>query len=104
MPGTVKKRPNARRDLRDHFVYIGRSNEAAARRFLQAADQAMARLAEWPEMGGLWESDNPALEGLRCWTISRFRNYVIFYRPTSDGIDVIRVLHGAQDIEPLLEG
>jgi plasmid stabilization system protein ParE len=27
-------------------------------------------------------------------------NYVIFYLPTQDGIDVVRVLHGARDISP----
>jgi toxin ParE1/3/4 len=25
-------------------------------------------------------------------------NYLIFYRPISDGIEIVRVLHGARDI------
>jgi len=28
---------------------------------------------------------------------------LIFYRPIEDGIEVIRVLHGAREIEQLLE-
>jgi toxin ParE1/3/4 len=30
----------------------------------------------------------------RSWS---FGNYVIFFRPVSDGIDVVRVVHGARD-------
>jgi toxin ParE1/3/4 len=31
------------------------------------------------------------------------KNYVIFYRPLEDGIEIVRVLHGAQDLPPLFE-
>ena len=27
-----------------------------------------------------------------------FRNYAVYYRPTTDGIDVLRVLHASRDI------
>jgi len=30
---------------------------------------------------------------------SPFGRYVIFYTPVHDGIDVVRVLHGARDID-----
>jgi toxin ParE1/3/4 len=29
-------------------------------------------------------------------------NYVIFYREVSEGIEIIRVLHGARDIEGII--
>jgi toxin ParE1/3/4 len=32
-----------------------------------------------------------------------FGRYVIFYAPTADGIDVIRVLHSGRDIERLFD-
>lgn len=104
MPARVTKSRQARRDLREHFVYIGRDSVAAARRFLKAADKAMERLAWMPEMGSPWGSNNPALAGLRIWSIHKFENYLIFYRPLPDGIEVVRVLHGARDIDSLLEG
>jgi toxin ParE1/3/4 len=28
-------------------------------------------------------------------------NYLIFYRPLADGIEIVRVLHGARDIDSL---
>ena len=102
MPRNVVKRGEARRDLLDHFVYIGRHNVAASRRFLRAVDKALEQLAELPEMGALWSPGNPALADVRYWSIRKFENHVIFYRPLADGIEVLRVLHGAQDIDRLL--
>ena len=104
MPPRVTKSAKARRDLLEHFVYLGRDSVAAARRFLKAADKAMESLARMPEMGGLWDSRNPALAGLRIWSIRKFKNYLIFYRPVPEGIEVLRVLHGARDIDTLLKG
>src|SRR5207253_2286674 len=100
----VTKSAKARRDLREHFVYIGRDSLPAARRFLQAADKAMEKLARMPQMGSPWDSTNPALAGLRVWGIRKFENYLIFYRAVPEGIEVLRVLHGARDLDTLLEG
>ncbi len=36
--------------------------------------------------------------GLRCYSVG---NYVIYYRPAKDGIEVARVLHGARDVDRL---
>jgi toxin ParE1/3/4 len=30
-------------------------------------------------------------------------SYLVFYRPVAEGIEVIRVLHGARDLEAALE-
>ena len=30
-------------------------------------------------------------------------NYAIFYRPLEDGIEVIRIIHGARDLPKLFE-
>ena len=50
------------------------------------------RLASQPKMGRA----RPELaEDLRSFPVAR---YVIFYVPTVDGIEVVRVLHGARDI------
>ena len=35
--------------------------------------------------------------------IKGFENHLIFYRPSEDGVDIIRVLHGARDIEKVFE-
>jgi toxin ParE1/3/4 len=100
---TILKRPLAERDLLDHYVYIGERNPAAADRFLAAAEKAFTQLARFPRMGRAWESSAPHLAGVRSWTILRFKNYRIFYRPLDDGIEVLRVLYATRDLRRLLE-
>jgi toxin ParE1/3/4 len=38
------------------------------------------------------------LIGLRMWPIPGFKRYLNFYRPRRNGIEVVRVLHGAMDL------
>jgi hypothetical protein len=33
---------------------------------------------------------------------SRFKKYLVFYRPVADGVEIARVLHGARDIYGIL--
>ncbi len=104
MSGRVTRKPAARLDLLQHFVYIGERNLDAAKRFLQAAEDAFEKLAAMPGMGVSRDFGNPELVGLRSWPIRGFENYLIFYRPTSGGVDVLRVVHGAQDLGRLFAG
>ena len=50
-------------------------------------------LAAQPMMGRAREELAP---GVRSFPFGR---YVVFYMPMDDGIDVVRVLHGARDID-----
>ena len=34
--------------------------------------------------------------------VSRFKAHVVFYRPVAGGIEIVRVLHGARDIDGVL--
>lgn len=93
----------ARLDLAGCYAYIGEHNSGAAHRFRLAAEQTFEALARTPGIGAPYETSNPRLAGLRCAQVGRFRNYVIFYRPIPEGIDIIRVLHAARDIRAILE-
>jgi len=94
--------PPAEADLEELSERIGRANPRAARRFIEAVREATTRLAEMPELGGEYESANPRLKGLRVVTIPGFRNYLLFYRFNDDSLDVVRVIHGARDLDRLL--
>jgi toxin ParE1/3/4 len=96
-------RPRADRDLDEHAAFIARDNLDAGRRFYDAAAQAFEQLATLPEMGSPRTFRNPALTGIRLWRLPSFERYLIFYRPIPDGIEVIRVLHAARDIDAILE-
>lgn len=100
---TVVRRVVAERDLEEMAVYIGRSSRPAAGRFLRAAAGTFERLASMPGLGGSRPLTNPVLQGLRSHPVRGFPNHVIFYLPTGDGIEVVRVLHGARDIDTILE-
>ena len=73
-------------------------------RFFDAADDAIKKLAEMPGMGRFRDFDNPEFRDVRSWPIKGFENYLIFYRSTPRGIEVIRVLHGARDIDAIFAG
>lgn len=101
MSRSVHLRLNARQDLADIFRHYAReAGFRVARRFF--AHATLTRLANMPGTGTLRKHDHPSLAGLRHFPISRFRNYIVFYRPVADGIEVVRVLHGAHDVPGIL--
>ena len=99
MAAKITKTPQAREDLLELADYIAQHNLDAALRFLDAAEVAFELLAGMRELGMLCRFQSPQAAGLRVWPIRGFENYLVFYRPTDQGIDVIRVIHGARDIE-----
>jgi plasmid stabilization system protein ParE len=88
-----------KRDALQIFVYIGERNMDAAERFLQALDSDLKKLADMPGMGPAREFADPALDGIRSWPVSEFRDYLVFYRPTGDRLEALRVIHGARDLD-----
>jgi len=85
-------------DLTDIWLYIARDNITAADKLLDTIAAECQRLAEMPDLGRKREDLGP---GLRSWPVGR---YLIFYRKTAGGIEVIRVLHGARDLSALFGG
>ncbi len=70
-------------------------------RFLSATTQAYRQLADFPSMGSQRDY-GPEFPGLRMWPVPKFRNYLIFYTATETQLRIERVLHGAQNIEQIL--
>ena len=94
-------REAARSDLAEHAAIIAREDPVAAERFLQAAEQTFESLARMPHLGRRRGFSNPLLKGIRSWRIRGFPKILIFYKTVDAGIEVIRVLHGARDVELL---
>lgn len=100
----VVKTPAAVVDLIEIGDYLARAASITiADRFIAAAETTFNQLAKAPSMGARYDPDDPAFKSLRYGLVSQFRNYVVFYRPLRDGIEVIRVLHGARDFGSILE-
>ena len=103
MKRRIHRRPQAKLDLIAHALYIAEDNPDAAERFLDAAEASFEQLANMPKMGSPRQFKNPSLAGLRMWPVKGFRKHLIFYRLTAGGVEVIRMLHAARDIEKILE-
>lgn len=99
----VTRHRKAKRDVLRAFVYIGENNLDAAERFLAAFDRDVRRLAEMPGIGARREFANPKLADLRSLPITGFTNYLIFYRYDDQHVQILRVIHGARDVERALE-
>lgn len=103
MKRRILKKPQVERDLIDHFSFIARDKIEPAERFLRVADESFHQLAADPLLGHRWESPLSQLAGIRVYSLpSPFRNYLVFYRPIDDGIEVLTVLHGARDLQAVL--
>jgi toxin ParE1/3/4 len=99
----VTKTPAAYHDLDGIASYIHQRNPGAAHRFLKAAEHAFALLASQSLLGEAYP--HPQYSDLRFWKLGhRFRNYVVFYRPLAEGIEIVRVLHGARDLQAVFRG
>jgi toxin ParE1/3/4 len=97
MTAQVFYHPHARHDLKDIFRHLAASNPAAAAAILRLIDQKACRLAETPRIGQPVEDLAPRL---RRFPVG---NYLIFYQISDRGINIVRVLHGARDIEALFQ-
>ena len=93
--------PEAREDLDEIYAYIFEDDPDAADRVLEAALSTFAALGGMPSLGQIRIFGHSELSGLRSFGVEGFRNYVIFYRIVSEGVEIVRVLHGARDLDAM---
>src|SRR4051812_19446232 len=103
MTARVRKSPQALRDLIEIYSFIARDKVQPAERFPVVAEHAFVRLAVFPFMGRSWESSLPHLADVRVYPLpGAFRNYLVFYRPFENGVEVMSVQHGGRDLQYVL--
>lgn len=89
----VTRRPLAATDVLDIWDYIADDSVEQADRWVDRLDEKLTLVATQPLMGRARHELDAEVRSLP------FGRYVIFYVPTKDGIDVLRVLHSARDID-----
>lgn len=94
--------PKAVTDIDEHVAYIAEDNIEKALEFDDAVFESFDRLRQMPLIGSERASMNEKLTGLRMWFVKGFENYLIFYRPLGDRIEIVRVLHSARDRDFIL--
>jgi len=89
---------SAKADVRQIVAYIRQRSPGSATRVRSELRAAMRKLAEFPGIGHT-RADIPD-EGLRFWPVY---SYLIVYRHPTVPLQILRVLHGARDIERILD-
>ncbi len=91
----------AENDAREIESYIADDNPVAAQRFRAAFEETTDLLLRMPHLGSMRVSDRPVLKDIRVVPVKDFERYFIFYRPVTEGIEIVRVLHGTRDYASL---
>ena len=88
-----RKRRQVDTDLDSIWAFIAADNLGAANKLVDRIGLAFEMLAQNPMAGRVRHDLVP---NLRSFPVG---NYLIFYFPLPDGIEVVRVMHGRQDID-----
>jgi toxin ParE1/3/4 len=104
MSRQIIRHEQAKQDIIEAAYYIAEHGSLdASDRFLEAAEDTFRQLATMPGMGLMREVRNPVLAGMRQWRVRGFEKYLIFYRVTEKAVEILRVLHGARDLDSLFD-
>lgn len=93
----LRRRALADRDIAHAIDYYLNESPALALRFVAALEQAFRHIQRHPGTGSPRYAHELDLPGLRSWPLRHFP-YLVFYRESTEDIDVWRVLHGQRDI------
>jgi toxin ParE1/3/4 len=88
-------RPRAQIDLAEIWEFIAEDSQARADSFLDRLDQSFHGLEGNPYIGRARGELSPNLRSFP------FGRYVIFYLVLADGTEIVRVLHGARDLDAI---
>jgi antitoxin ParD1/3/4 len=91
----------AKADIFDVWSYIAADSVEAAERVEQAIYDACKFVAEAPMRGHTRRdlTNRP----LRFWTLTRYPNYTIVYRPDTAPVQVVAILHGKRNLRRVLK-
>lgn len=90
--------PKAEQDLEEILLYIRVSagHPLTAERIGQEIEAETLRLAEMPDTG----TRHPAAPA--AWRYSRYKRWLIFYLPRTQGIEILRVIDAVRDLPRVL--
>ncbi|WP_425618010.1 type II toxin-antitoxin system RelE/ParE family toxin [Anatilimnocola sp. NA78] len=103
MANTTVIRPRARLDVVELASFIGEQSLQASDHFLDACHTTFGFLEESPGIGSFYVTSESRLTGLRVLRIKGFPNHLVFYFARPFGIEIVRVLHGARDLDLALQ-
>jgi plasmid stabilization system protein ParE len=93
--------PLAKADIFSIWSFIADDREDAADRVEQAIYDACAFVAEAPKRGHFRR--DLTTRSIRFWTLTRYPNYTVVYRPETAPLQVVAVLHGKRNAQRILK-
>ena len=84
-------------DLQRIHDYIAQDSPPSALRFVDRLEEQCIHLGDHPRIGIARPEFGPEH---RSFVVPRTR-YVVIYRPTSEGVEIIHVRHGSQNLRRL---
>ena len=95
--------PKADHDLEEQAFYLAsEASPTVGHRFLVSAHQTFSLLATQPRLGWCPRFNLPELKSLRVFRVSGFEKMLVLYRPLSDGVEILRVIHGSRNLLALV--
>lgn len=87
--------PEAIKDFKEIINYFATRNIEAGEKLIDQFEKKCRYLVQFPKIGRSYQHIRPYLRGLPLDT------YIIFYRISKDGIEIMRIVKGNRDLEAL---
>ncbi len=96
----VLRSPQSKADVRNITCYLVEVDLRLGLQFLEVLRASYRHLETFPEMGKLRFQSRPRIAHLRMLVLPKpFENYLVIYKPLENGVHILRVFHGAQNID-----
>jgi toxin ParE1/3/4 len=96
-PRKIEFSERALSDLEEIWVYFSETGEETADKVLKQITEKFPKLLKFSQLG---KERNDLLIGLRSFPAGK---YIIFYRETGSGIEIVRVIHSSRDITQVFD-
>lgn len=81
--------------------YAEQANEQLAVKWERAITATILSIVDYPQAAPISNFKSPDLVEIRRISVQNFPRHLIFYRVTESAVLILRVLHGARNIESL---
>jgi toxin ParE1/3/4 len=81
--------------------YESRASGDVAAKWERAVTATVLRILEYPHAGPVTVFKNPELANIRRIPVNDFPRHLIFYRISGEVIVIVRLVHGARDLQSL---